>query len=566
MLWKLIWKRKLQFILSLVCIGAASGLLILIPKWVKTFFYEVLTNKNLSLIQNHLLSGIILIIFIQFFLFGKDFLRLRLSHRIVSDIRSQLFSQVITLPLGSVQEFRRGDLISRLSNDLIVLQNGLMRGIFRFVPNTIMLIIILILMLTYSLVLTVITIFLILPMGWVVGFFVKKIQSRTKRAQEQMASLNNLVEESLGGIREIKSYGQEKQIKSRFNSVNQSVLKSNINLDWFSALNPAIVLIVTTIGVSVMIFISAWLVIEKILLMENLIAFLSCLALAFSPVQEISGSLGFISRISAVMNRIEGILKIKPENVDEKKYPPLPKIKGAIKFHEVCFSYDNRFKFDNIDFIISAGETIAIVGPSGAGKTTIINLIARFLDPESGIIRIDNMDIQKYRIDSLRKQIGLVSQEPVLFDGTLKENLSFSSPGVSWEKIWSAAKKAHVEEFAQKLPERYDTQVGPYGCKLSAGQRQRVSIARAFLLNSRILILDEPTASLDTESEYLIQDSLKSLCQNRTTLIIAHRLSTIRYADRIIVINNGRVEEIGTHSQLLQKKGLYSRLYSFHFF
>lgn len=562
----LVGRYQGELLKVLICTAAAGALLILIPLWVKALVQIVLPASDLLLLTRHLLSGLLLALIIQVFLFAKDFIRLRLSHSLGADVRRQIFEKILSMPLSILQEKHSGDLISRLSNDITVFQDGLMKGIFRLIPNAVILLFPVSLMFLHSLLLSVITLFFIAPMAWTINYFVKKIRSRVKASQEQLALINNLGEESIRGVKEIKAFGREDQVKQRFSRRNRAALRAFVAQDRIIALNPVLVLMITVTSIAALIFLCTFMVTHGLLSMGRLISFLTCLALAFSPLQEIAHSFGFISRLYAVMDRFEEVLRIASEAQEGDRLPDLPEIAGFIDLSNINFSYDDGFALKDINLKIAAGETVAFVGPSGAGKTTLLNLLPLFLRPCSGTILIDNHDITKCNLESLRRQIGLVSQEPVLFDGTLMENLLFVKPGAGETEIFKAARAAHVDEFARKLPRAYHTRIGQYGSRLSVGQRQRIAIARALLVEPALLILDEPTSALDTESEHLIRNSLEFLCKNKTTLIVAHRMSTIRSADRVVVLNDGCIVETGPHKELLSRKGLYHKLFSYQDF
>jgi len=562
----LLWKNRFDLFLAAVSIFIVSGLLMLVPVWSKALIQNILPSKDLKELAKHLLLGIGLTAIIQIFLFGQDFIRLKLSHRIAASLRKQLFGKIAAMPVAIQPEFQTGDLISRLSNDVTVFQNGLSRGLFRLPPNIIFVLVLIVMMFVYSAYLSLVTLLTIPLLAWTVHFFIGRIRNRAKIAQERVAYINNLINEAIRGLREIKIFGREKQIRDRFDRQNEAALKAQIVQDKVSAIHPGAVLIVTIIMLALLIFFCLWIMYQGKLSMDNFVAFLTCLGLSLSPIQEITRSFGFISRISAVMDRFDEVLKTCSENVESEDYPFLPAIKGNLVFEEVCFSYGENFHLQNIDFSVSAGETVAIVGPSGSGKSTLINLIPRLIDPDSGTIRIDGHDISRFQLKSVRAKIALVAQEPVLFYGTLMDNLAFARPGVSEPEIMSAARAAHMDEFAKKLPKGYDTHIGQFGIKLSVGQRQRIAIARALLAEPQILLLDEPISALDSESEQLIQVSLKHLMKNRTTLIAAHRMSTIRDVNKIIVLDDGLIVEMGTHLDLIQQKGLYHKLYSLQAF
>ena len=559
----MLWDNRREFILSLLCIGLVSGLLTLTPVWAKTLVHSVLPARDIGFLGRHLLLGISLVLAIQVFLVGHDFLRLRLSHRISANLRLQLFAKILAVPIQTGSGWRSGDLISRLSNDVTVFQNGLLRGLFKFVPNAIVLVCLVLMMFLNSVRLTMVTMFILVPMSFTVYYFIGRIRRRSKIAQEKIAVLNDLTGEAIRGIKEIKVFKQERRIGEEYDRHNRLALDAQVERDKMSALHPASVLLVTALACALLLFYCAWMVSKRNFPLENLTAFLTSLGLALSPIQEISRSIGFISKIYAVMDRFEEILAMDSEDKISAKLPPLPEVKGRIRFESINFSYGRDFALRDIHMDISAGETVAIVGPSGSGKTTLVSLIPRFLNPSSGTILIDNCNIQRFSLQSLREIIGYVPQEPILFFGTLRENLSFANPGFSDVEIFRAAEAAHVDEFVRELPEGYETHIGPHGSKLSVGQRQRIAIARAFLVNPQILILDEPTSALDPKSERLIRDSLQKLFLNRTTLIVAHRISTIRDVERIIVLDKGRIIERGTHDDLYRKEGLYHRMYNY---
>lgn len=565
-LWNLLWKNRFDLFLAAISIFIVSGLLMLVPVWSKALIQRILPSKDLKELAEHLLLGIGLVVTIQIFLFGQDFIRLKLSHRIAASIRKQLFGKIAAMRVILQPEFQTGDLISRLSNDVTVFQNGLARGLFRLPSNVIFVLVLIVMMFVYSAYLSLVTLLTIPLMAWTVHFFIGRIRNKAKIAQNQVAYINNLINEAIRGLREIKIFGREKQIQDRFDRQNETALKAQIAQDKVSAIHPGAVLVVTITMLALLIFFCLWIMYQGKLSVDNFFAFLTCLGLSLSPIQEIIRSFGFISRISAVMDRFDEVLKADSENLESTDYPPLPAIKGNLVFEKVCFSYGESFHLQNIEFSVSVGETVAIVGPSGSGKSTLINLIPRLIEPDSGTIRIDGYDTSHFKLKSVRSKIALVAQEPVLFYGTLMDNLAFARPGASKPDILSAARAANMDEFAKKLPRGYDTHIGQFGIKLSVGQRQRIAIARALLAEPQILLLDEPISALDSESEQLIRASLKHLMKNRTTLIAAHRMSTIRDVDKIIVLDNGKIVEMGTHPDLIQRKGLYHKLYSFQVF
>jgi ABC-type multidrug transport system fused ATPase/permease subunit len=560
---KMLWEERSAFIPAVVCMGVTAGLLMAAPYWVRNLVDNILPARSFSLLTRHMLLGFLLLGCIQGFSYIRDYLRLRLTQSICARTRRKLFEKIVQIPVRYIPEQRIGDILSRVSNDVKVLQEGLLWGVFVFLPSSVILIGLTGMMFHYSLVLGVVTFFLFFPLIWIFHYFVIRIRRRSRAAQEQMAYLNNMVEESLTGLKEIKIFRQEERVKRRFEELNQRSLAAHISQEKMRVLLVAVVPTLAFIGVGFLVIFCAWMISRGMLELSSLVAFLTCIGLAFSPVQRLTRSIGFISRIYAVMDRFDEIFQSPSEQISSSHQPDLPIVQGQIRFEKVGFHYDNGFSMQELNLEAIPGEIVAIVGPSGSGKTTLLNLLQRFLEPDSGVISIDGWNIERYNLDSLRRQIGFVPQEPVLFDGTLMENLTFARPDSDMERVLEAARSAHVHEFASKLPLEYNTPIGQHGCRLSTGQRQRVAIARMFLTDPRILIMDEPTSALDSESEFLIQDSLKCLFSGRTTFIVAHRMNTLRDADRILVLNNGRIVENGTPDTLLKKQGLYHKLYTF---
>jgi subfamily B ATP-binding cassette protein MsbA len=556
--------NRREFLLALLLIGLSSAVMMLVPLWAKILINEIILKKDLFLLFKHLMWGFLLFLCILFFEFERESRKLYLGNAMEAGVRTRLFQSIICVPLSIMPEHQTGDLISRISNDVRVFGDGIREGIFNLVSNAMMVLGLGIMMLWYSVTLTLVTTLLVSPTAWAIDHFVRRIRSKSLNAQEKLASVNNMVEESIRGLREIKCYGQEESVAERFSRLNEETLQAHNRQDRLRAINPAIVSCQTFITIGILIFVCSWMVFRGFLPIADLTAFITCLLLVFTPISRISSSFGLISKVFAAMDRFDDVLHLPKESIHAEQLPSLPTIKGHILAKDVSFSYSQKgFRMEDISFEIMPGETIAIVGPSGAGKTTLVNLLLRFLDPMSGTILMDGRDIHQHRIDSLRRQIGLVSQEPVLFDATLRENLSFGKVNATNEEIRAAARAAHVDQFARKLPNGYDTPIGQYGGRLSVGQRQRIAIARAFLLNPRLLILDEPTSALDPESERLISDSLRTLWQGRTTIIIAHRMSTVRNVDRIIVLDNGRIVQNDTRRNLLKEDGLFQRLYAY---
>lgn len=558
----ILWNSRWGLAAALIAVGGAAGILALIPPWVGKLVSTILPSRDYVALQRHLLLGLVLIVASQALTFWREYQRRTLSHRIGAEMRAVLFSRIVAMPFPQLAEHRTGDLLSRLSNDVVVFQDSLMNGVLLFLPNAVFLLCLSGLMMRYSLLLAAFTPVVVVPLGLTIHFFLGRMRESSRVAQEQAGLINNLVEESIRGTKEVRIFGQERRLRERFAALNLRSTLARIEQARLTSLHPAVAQCVVYVGFSVFILAGFWLVRRGLLTMEDLVAYLTCLVLFYMPSQQVIQSFGHISRTYSVLDRFDELLR--PSESDEalETLPPLPDLAGHIAFRDVCFSYGQGFGLKNITLSVAPGEMVAIVGPSGAGKTTLLSLIPRFLNPDAGSITADGIPIDGCELQSLRRQIGFVTQEPVLFDGTIEENIAFAKPEASRAEIVAAARAARVDDFVAGFPEGYQTRVGQNGSALSLGQRQRIAIARALLPRTRVLLMDEPASALDAESEQLIRDTLWEIRMERTIIIVAHRLSTIRDADRIVVLDGGRVVGAGNHDALLADGGLYHRLYS----
>lgn len=496
--------------------------------------------------------------------FGSAGVMVPIKNGISKDLRMKIYRKILSLPLGFFSEEKKGDIIARMSGDVQEVETSITSSIEMLVKNPILILFYFCALLVISWQLTLFTFVFAPLMIWVMGVIGRNLKKRSLEAQQLWSDVMAQVDETLGGLRVIKAFIAEKKMASRFNGVTDAMRKrvSRVNLRQ-SLAHP-----VSEFLGTVMIMIVLWFGGNLILRGDSMvdapifIYFMVMLYSIISPIKDISKAAYSIPKGMASMERINKILDAE-NGIMEAEHPlPLDSFEDSITFEHVYFRYpdDGKLILEDIQLTIPKGKTVAIVGASGAGKSTLVDLIPRFYDTESGSIRIDGKDIREVRVADLRSLIGNVNQEPILFNDTIFNNIAFGVEHATQEQVEKAAKIANAHDFILEKEEGYDFVIGDRGVKLSGGQRQRISIARAIFKNPPILILDEATASLDTESEKIVQEALSRLMSSRTTIAIAHRLSTIKNADEIIVMDEGRIVERGKHEELLALNGFYRKL------
>jgi ABC-type multidrug transport system fused ATPase/permease subunit len=565
-LWNELWSRRGLFGAALFCTGASAGAFVLMPMWAQRLVGDVFESSDAAGLALYLALGLVIFMAGSLLTFGRIYLMTRLSHLITKQTRGRLFHHIMRASPRSLMQMSGGELVSSFSNDLQTFQEALTRVVAVFAPSVILVLVFGAAMAWYSWLLFICVIVLISPLALVTSYFGRRLHGASHTTQEQLAGLVGRFEEMLDGTKEIKSFGREDDVLRMFDGLNTQTLGAQLRREKIDSFHPAAVSLAAALGITAMIFLSAVLLDRGLISLETLTAFLVCVGLAYSPLQEASHSVGRLIQFAALMDRFERLLALPLETGGET---PLPadKVKGALRFDKVGFAYrPDDFRLENFNLDIPAGQRVALVGPSGGGKSTILDMVPRFLTPDSGTVLIDGHDMADHRLGDLRAVIGIVFQQPVLFEGTLLENLRFGAPDATLDQVKAAAKAAHVDEFAMRMPGQYEARVTPNGSNLSVGQRQRIAIARVFLKDPPILLLDEPTSALDAESEKLVQDALERASEGRTTLIVAHRFGTVRSAHRIVVIQEGKIVEDGTHEELFGRDGLYRKLSEQQFF
>ena len=481
---------------------------------------------------------------------------------VVRDIRNQLYRKITSLPLGFFSEERKGDIIARMSGDVAEVENSIMSSLDMLFKNPILIIAYFSTLLVISWQLTLFTLVFVPIMGWFMGMVGRKLKQNSIKAQSLWSDTMSQVEETLGGLRIIKAFCAEEKMNDRFGRINSAYRNDIMKVNTRQQMAHPMSEFLGTVMIVIVLWFGGILVLsgDSMLSGPTFIYYLVMLYSIINPLKDFSKAGYNIPKGLASMERIDKILNANNDIVETPSPMHLAKFEHQIEFKNVSFRYDKKWILKNINLVIPKGKTIALVGQSGGGKSTLVDLIPRYYDVQEGEVLIDGINVKDLGIHDLRQLIGNVNQEAILFNDSFRNNIAFGVDGATDEQIAEAAKIANAYDFIMQTEQQFDTPVGDRGSRLSGGQRQRVSIARAILKNPPILILDEATSALDTESERLVQDALERLMKTRTTVAIAHRLSTIKCADEIYVIHEGEIVERGTHDELLAIDGYYKKL------
>lgn len=484
----------------------------------------------------------------------------------VRDLRKKMFVKVLRLPLSFFTDARKGDIMTRISNDVQEIEVSVMSSLTMLFRDPLYIVIFVIYLFATSFRLTLFALVLLPVSGWLIGKASRSLRSSSFAGQQYLGGLLSEVEETLTGLRIVKGFNAEEKMKKKFSVTNDNYSKIFKRITRKAYLASPISEFLSTIVLMIVMYFGSTLALNGVgnLDQEQLIAFLVIFSQIIQPAKNITTAWFAIQKGMASIDRIDQILEAEEKIAEKENAVEIKEFRNSIEFRNVWYAYNNEPVLKNINLTIKKGQTIAIVGKSGAGKSTLADLLPRFMDVDSGSVMIDGTDIRDLKIRDLRSLMGIVSQQAILFNTSFKENIAFGVDVPKMEQVEYSARVANAHDFILETEKGYENIVGESGNKLSGGQRQRISIARAIMANPPILILDEATSALDTESERLVQDAILKLMKNRTSVVIAHRLSTIQHADLIVVIDEGRIVESGTHSELLKKKdGYYNKLYSF---
>lgn len=555
----------IRFALAMLCMIIAGGLQSSLAFLVKPVLDDIFLKKNPAALKWVPLAVIGIFLVKGICNYGQTILMSFIGLRVVTNLRNKLYEQIQRQSLSFFTNNPTGILMSRITNDVVSIQSATSDAVTSLIKDTVTLVSLIGIVFYTDWKLATIAMFVFPVTIYPISKLGKKMRSVAKSTQITMGTLNSLLQETIAGTRIVKAFCMEKYENKRFSAENERLFKLYMKAVSVNAVSHPLMEFLGGLGIAAVIFYGGYSVLQGNKTPGTFFQFLAALLMLYEPVKRLVNVNNSIQQGIAGAERVFSIIDHTPDVIDRSGATELPIISRGIDVENVTFSYEKTPVLKNISLSIKAGEVVAFVGMSGGGKSSLVNLIPRFYDVSAGRILIDGIDIRDVTMQSLRRQIAIVTQQTILFNDTVRNNIAYGDIERTEDDIINAARAANAHHFIMQLPKQYDTNIGELGTKLSGGEKQRISIARALLKDAPILILDEATSSLDTEAEIEVQEALDNLMKGRTTLVIAHRLSTIRNADRIIALVNGEIVEEGSHDQLMAKQGEYFRLYNLQF-
>ncbi len=564
-LFDLIKDNRMRLFLAMLCMLVMAAATSATAFLVKPVLDDIFFNKNIQMLTLIPVAVIVIYLLRGFGMYGQEYLMSYVGQGIIRRLRNMLYDHIQDLPLSFFHAEKTGVLMSRITNDVNIIKSmvstavtSVLRDCFTIIGLTGV-----IFYRDWKLALYAI---IILPIAFLpIVQFGRRVRRVSTGCQESMADLSSFLHETFSGNKIVKAFGMEPYEKQRFHEKTFSLFQLEMKAVIARSLSSPIMEFLAGLGIAFIIWYGGYRVISGESTAGTFFSFMAAVLMLYDPVKKLSNLNNSIQEGLAAADRAFDIIERKPDIQEIDNPVDIPFRPHSVSFENVGFSYDETPVLKHINLTVNAGEILALVGMSGGGKTTLVNLIPRFYDITHGVIRVDETDIRNASLKSLREQIAIVTQEPILFNDTISNNIAYGNPLAPFQDIVAAAKAAFAYDFIERLPMQFDTSIGELGSRLSGGEKQRLCIARALLKNAPILILDEATSSLDSESEMLVQKALENLMKGRTTFVIAHRLSTIGYASRIIVIVNGEIIERGSHEDLMAKQGEYCKLYEMQF-
>ena len=553
------WPVTLAAFLSLVLMNVAN---LVTPQLIRLLIDNGIRVGD-ELFVLWMAGGIVAVAALRgIFTFLQGYLAEKVSQSVAYDMRNQLFSKLQSLSFSYYDQAQTGQLMTRATNDVELVRQFLSMGFLQLISSVVMIVGTAVILLITNWVLGLVALAVVPAMFLVIGSFIRNIFPRFAIVQQRLGALNTVLQENLAGVRVVKAFGRSEYERGRFEKANRELLDENLFIVRAFAGNFPLIFLIASLGTLAVVWVGGLQVIGGTLSLGELVAFNTYLTFLVLPILQLGMITAMVTRAGASAQRVFEVLDAESEVRDKPGAVTLPPVFGRVQFEHVCFRYigGDRNVLDDVTFVAEPGETVAIVGATGSGKSTIINLVPRFYDATEGTVLVDGHDVRDVTLASLRSQIGIVLQETTLFSGTIRDNISYGRPDASLEQVEAVARAAEADDFIRVLPEGYDTVVGERGVGLSGGQRQRIAIARALLLDPRILILDDSTSSVDAETEYRIQGALDRLHEGRTSFVIAQRISSVRMADKILVMQDGKLVDVGTHEELLAENPLYAEI------